>query len=160
MNTDSNKVQPTNSLPEPSTNNEIKPTQRTIISAPITHSFNSLHKSRSINSAPFTRTGSSIPTSIPSRSPQSSAPKRPASRLIVTKTTLRDFRRHPEKYLSPSNCYLPLLRRQAIETMAKERLPRQSTNLSRSTSGLSLELDAPFDDAKSFLSDDDIGFVA
>ncbi|CAF0864162.1 unnamed protein product [Adineta ricciae] len=157
MNTDSSEVQPTSLLLDSSTNDEIKPKQRTIISAPITLSINSLHKGRSINSAPFTRTVSSVPTSSLSRSSQSLVPKRPPSRFIVSKSSLRDFRLHPEKYLSPSNCYLPLLRRQSIETKTNERLPRQSTNLSRSTTGLSLELDAPFDDAKSFLSDDDTG---
>ncbi|UJR26970.1 hypothetical protein I4U23_008277 [Adineta vaga] len=156
--TDANEVKSMNLIPESHSNNEIKLTKRNIISAPTIRSSSSLYNRRATNSASSIGTVSSLSTSMHDQSNQLSSPKRSPSRFTVTKASLRDFRRHPERYLSPSNCYLPLLRRQAIENEAKESASKKQTILPRSVSGLSSELDVAFDDAKSFLSDDnDIG---
>ncbi|CAF1665891.1 unnamed protein product [Adineta ricciae] len=66
--------------------------------------------------------------------------RRSPTRMISTKSTLQQFRLHPERFLSQSNRYLPLLRRQALK--AQSHL--------KDTDGS----DLTYDDAKSFLSEE------
>ena len=63
-------------------------------------------------------------------------PSRPFSRVLSTKNSLKEFRRHPERFLSKSNRYLSILRRQAT------------------SSPLSDGFDLACEEAKSFLSED------
>jgi len=101
----------------------------------------SSHQTRSINSAPPS-------TSIFWKSSNKS--QRPSSRIFATKTTLEEFRRHPERFLSQTNRYLPLLRRHAVELKQKQ----QQKQRLQSISHLSDTSDFIVDDIKSFLSDE------
>lgn len=67
---------------------------------------------------------------------------------IATSSSLREFRHHPERYLSPNNRYLPLLRRQTTEI--KKPNPKMSTT----TRTTPIYVDFITEGAKSFLSDD------
>ena len=105
-----------------------------------------------------------------------STKKAPASRSKLARQSLDEFRLHPERFLSASNRYLPLLRRQVLEMETRDRLIRrqreksdsstttkkqQHTLIPPSLSRLSDTSDLVYDDAKSFLSEDaDSGFVA
>ena len=136
---------------------------------------------RSLNSSPDTRVSISAPLIRPdapalelSDGPmkERSKPKRSISRIQSAKNPLQEFRRHPERFLSASNRYLPLLRRQALVAESRalnikqqreknETLKKTRTALSPPLSRLSTASDLTYDDAKSFLSDDnEIEFVA
>lgn len=136
---------------------------------------------RSLNSTPDTRVSISAPLIRPdapalelSDGPmkERSKPKRSISRIQSAKNPLQEFRRHPERFLSASNRYLPLLRRQALVTESRalnikqqreknETLKKPRMALSPPLSRLSTASDLTYDDAKSFLSDDnEIEFVA
>ena len=80
--------------------------------------------------------------------------KRPSPRIFCTKNTLQEFRRHPERFLSASNRYLPLLRRQATAMESQKRRKHRP-----GTSRCSDHSDVAFDEMKSFLSESDVGFV-
>ena len=105
---------------------------------------------RSTSSAPLLR-----PTSSSSESHKSSSsspqPRRCLARIRSAKSALEEFRVHPERFLSASNRYLPLLRRQAIEVKMKESHGKVVTP---SPSRLSDGSDMTYDDAKSFLSEE------
>jgi hypothetical protein len=111
----------------------------------------STHGIRTINSAPPITTIDYVKEAI--KTP--SKPKRPSSRIFSTKNTLRAFSRYPERFLSKSNRYLPLLRRQAVEIESNEfYLKKQRTQSTFDGS------DVAYDDAKSFLSEEvEAGFV-
>ena len=97
-----------------------------------------------------------------------------ASRSQLAKRSLDEFRLHPERFLSASNRYLPLLRRQVLEMQTRGLLIKRQREKSDSSSSkkqhkllppslsrLSDASDLVNDDAKSFLSEDaDSGFVA
>lgn len=70
-----------------------------------------------------------------------------STRSVTGSSSLRDFRLHPERYLSPNNRYLPLLRRQATEV--KKASPKIST-----PTPMPVYVDFITEGAKSFLSDD------
>ncbi len=90
-------------------------------------------------------------------------PKRPSSRILATKNSLQEFRRYPERFLSQSNRYLPLLRRQATEIKVQELYLKQQKDKKQHTQSLSRfseGSDVSYDDAKSFLSEEiEIEFV-
>jgi hypothetical protein len=136
-----------------------KQTRRNINSAPGIRSSSSLKNLRSTNSAPLLR---AVSPSINSANAQLKLSFK-STRTSSSKNSLQDFRLHPERYLSSSNCYLPLLRRQAMESETKEKndlIKKQQTYLSPPISRLSIGSDLTFDDAKSFLSEDnESGFV-
>ncbi len=96
---------------------------------------------RSINSAPA-RT-----TSYYRKEPRKS--QRPPSRIFASKHSLQQFRRYPERFLSQSNRYLPLLRRQAVEIELKSK--KQAI---QSVARLSDGSELTFDDIGSFLSEE------
>ena len=75
-----------------------------------------------------------------------------STRMVTASSSLRDFRLHPERYLSPTNRYLPLLRRQATEV--KKPSPKVSPTKSP------IYVDFIAEGAKSFLSDDLDGSAA
>jgi hypothetical protein len=97
--------------------------------------------------------------------------KRPSSRKFPNKTSLEEFRRYPERFVSESNRYLPLLRRQATGIESNEfyiKQQKEKTDLLKrsrpqflsSTSPLSGGSDVGYDDATSFLSEEvETGFV-
>jgi hypothetical protein len=140
-----------------------KQARRNINSAPGIRSSSSSKNLRSTKSAPLLR---AVSPSINPANAQLKLPiksTRSLSRTSSSKNPLQDFRLHPERYLSASNCYLPLLRRHAMESETKEKndsIKKQQTYSSPSISRLSIGSDLTFDDAKSFLSEDnDSGFV-
>lgn len=109
---------------------------------------------RSTSSAPLIRPQSSSTdtTKSPSASPQ---PRRSLSRIRSARSCLEEFRLHPERFLSPSNRYLPLLRRQAIGLRVKDAHSKaQGKAMTPSPSRLSDGSDTTYDDAKSFLSEE------
>ncbi|CAF1158148.1 unnamed protein product [Adineta steineri] len=147
--------------------NENKHMKRNITSAPTVRTSNSSYDMRSTNSAPSCKTELSIIGYSKEKINQSLKSKRFIPQINSTKPSVQEFRLHPEKFLSASNCYLPLLRRHAIENETKEYLTKQqkeknNNNLTKkqqihfspSLSRLSAESDVVFDDARSFLSDD------
>jgi hypothetical protein len=146
-----------------------KPTTRNAASAQGIRSSNSSHHTRTTNSAPLLRTVTSLLDN--SNEQLKPPPKRSLSRISSAKKALEEFRLHPERFLSASNRYLPLLRRQALDVESKELLSKQQKekndsikkqrrNFSPPISRLSDGSDLTYDDAKSFLSEDyDIGFV-
>lgn len=78
--------------------------------------------------------------------------QRSPARMIATKSSLREFRQHPERFLSKSNRYLPLLQRQASQSRLQKAKP--------SNSSLADGSDLAYDDARSFLSEEiEAGFV-
>jgi hypothetical protein len=82
-------------------------------------------------------------------------PKRPLSRIISSKKSLHEFRRYPERFLSQSNRYLPLLHHQAMKIKSQEFSRKHSIQ-----SSLFESSDFVYDDAASFLSEDiEAGFV-
>lgn len=102
---------------------------------------------RSVNSAP--------PRTMIGQEKKSIQIKRPSTRIFCTKSTLNEFSRHPEQFLSASNRYLPILRRQATAIESRSRRKHRQSN-----SRCSDHSDIGFDEAKSFLSDEnDLGFV-
>jgi hypothetical protein len=76
-------------------------------------------------------------------------PKRPSPRIFASKKSLEQFRRYPERYLSQSNRYLPLLRRQAIDSELKSKKQPIQSN-ARFLEGS----EYTFDDVRSFLSEE------
>lgn len=88
------------------------------------------------------------------------------TRVGSARNALQEFRHHPERFLSSSNRYLPLLRRQAIDMETKEFLLKQQREKaelakrhrrgfdSSPPSRLSDGSDMTYDDAKSFLSEE------
>ncbi len=141
---------------------------RNVASANGVRSSNSSRETRSTNSAPIMRT-----MADPSNEQitESSKSKRRVSRISSAKSIVEEFRLHPERFLSASNRYLPLLRRQALEAESRESSSKQQKekndsikksrrHLSPPLSRLSDGSDLTYDDAKSFLSEDnDLGFV-
>ena len=75
-----------------------------------------------------------------------------STRILSGKRSIEDFRQHPERYLSASNRYLPLLRRQAAQ------ISRESTFVNGSNLNFNETSEFVRDDAKSFLSEDVEGF--
>ncbi|CAF1061134.1 unnamed protein product [Didymodactylos carnosus] len=91
------------------------------------------------------------------------------SRRLSSKYSIKDFRLHPERFLSANNRYLPLLKRNAMENETRELLSKQQQKVPQnenylrvrnqqtsrlsdnSYSGSDLTYD---EDIKSFLSDD------
>lgn len=135
---------------------------------------------RSMNSTPDTRVSTSAPLVRPDAPAlelahetmkERSKPKRSILRIQSAKNPLEEFRRHPERFLSASNRYLPLLRRQALAAESRalnikqqreknETLKKPRSAMSPPLSRLSTTSDLTYDDAKSFLSDDnEIEFV-
>lgn len=110
---------------------------------------------RSTSSAPLIRPTSSSLESHKS-STASSQPRRSLSRIRSAKSCFEEFRLHPERFLSASNRYLPLLRRQAIEVKIKESQSKQAGKIITPSppSRLSDGSDMTYDDAKSFLSEE------
>ena len=148
-----------------------KETSRNVTSAHGIRSTNSSHETRPSNSAPVIRTVSSEIDQTNEERKQSPKTKRSLSRINSAKNHLQEFRLHPERFLSASNRYLPLLRRQAIEFETKQLYIKQQKEKSDSTrkqrmhfsppiSRLSDGSDLTYDDAKSFLSEEnESGFV-
>jgi len=146
--------------------NADKQTIRNITSAHHIRSSNSLHDTRISNSAPLIR--SILSTIEPSNEEikESPKPRRSLSRITSAKKSLQEFRLYPERFLSASNRYLPLLRRQALEVKSKqnkdknEPVKKQRLHFSPPISRLSDESGLTYEDAKSFLSEEnEIGFV-
>lgn len=123
---------------------------------------------RSLNSSPDTRGSNSAPL-IRTATSTAESPKvhRSISRIQSAHNALEEFRRHPERFLSASNRYLPLLRRQALQAAShglsdKQQQQREKNDVIRKPrvtispplSRLSTTSDYTYDDAKSFLSDD------
>jgi hypothetical protein len=129
---------------------------RNVSSAHEIRSASTTYQSRTINSAP-------VITTVNHTEEQMKCPskiKRPLSRIFSAKSSLQEFRLHPERFLSKSNRYLPLLKRQATDIESHELYIKQRTQLSLSTSHLSDGSDLAYDDAKSFLSEEfEAGFV-
>lgn len=127
-------------------------------------SSNSSYDTRPSNSAPIIRT---IPSAIERSNEEiklSPKPKRSLSRINSARKAVEEFRLHPERFLSASNRYLPLLRRQASETeltqQKTEPIRKPRINFSPPISRLSDGSDLTYDDAKSFLSEEnENGFV-
>ena len=112
-----------------------------------TTSAKTLQEIRPTNSAP--------PRTTISRQKKTIRIKRPSTRIFCTKSTLEQFSRHPEQFLSTSNRYLPLLRRQATAIESRSRRKCLQSN-----SRCSDHSEIGFDEVKSFLSDEnDLGFV-
>ena len=85
--------------------------------------------------------------------------------MFSAKSSLQEFRLHPERFLSKSNRYLPLLRRQATDIEShkfyikqqKEKndiMKKQRAQVLSSASRLSDGSDLTYEDAKSFLSEE------
>ncbi len=143
-----------------------KQTIRNIKTAHGIRSSNSSHDTRTSISAPLIRTITSANEPSNEEIKQSSKPKRPLSRISSVKSAIQEFRLHPERFLSASNRYLPLLRRQALEVESKRSKDKNDSskksriNFSPPISRLSDGSDLTYDDAKSFLSEDiETGFV-
>jgi hypothetical protein len=123
-------------------------------SAHLSRKTHSSNDTQSVTSNNGIRTINSAPPIITIDHPQeltkvSSKLKRPSSRIFSTKKSLQEFRHYPDKFLSKSNRYLPLLRRQAAEIEAYElSLKKQRTQSNSDGSDLA------YDDAKSFLSEE------
>jgi len=125
------------------------------------------YDTRPSNSAPLIRTiTSTIEPPSNEEIKQLPKPNQSLSRINSPNKSLKEFRLHPERFLSASNRYLPLLRRQALEVESKQQKnknnPRKRTriNLSPTISRLSDGSDLIYDDAKSFLSEEiEIGFI-
>jgi len=129
---------------------------------------NSSRETRTTNSAPLIR---SIVEPSNEQITELPEPKRSVYRVNTAKSIVAKFRLHPERFLSPSNRYLPLLRRQALELESRESSSKQQKDKSDSTknqrrhfsppmSRLSDGSDLTYDDAKSFLSEEvDLGLV-
>ena len=143
---------------------------RTTISAFAVRCNTATDQQRSTNSAPLIRTASSA-TNRKENAIELEQKRRLICRIRSPKDLLQDFRRHPERYLSTSNRYLPLLKRQALEAEHKASYVKEerekSESLKRrmistiSPSRLSDGSDMTYDDAKSFLSEEtDFGFVS
>lgn len=112
-----------------------------------TTSTKALHGIRPTNSAP--------PRTTISGQKETIRTKGPSTRIFCTKSTLEQFSRHPERFLSTSNRYLPLLRRQATAIESRRRRKCLQSN-----SRCSDHSEIGFDEVKSFLSDEnDLGFV-
>ncbi|UJR22172.1 hypothetical protein I4U23_025236 [Adineta vaga] len=79
--------------------------------------------------------------------------RRSPARMIPTKNTLQQFRQYPEQFLSKSNRYLPLLRRQALQNQSQDVHPKKLKDKSSSSSIVDGS-DLTYDDAKSFLSEE------
>lgn len=137
---------------------------RQVTSAHGIRSSNSSYDTRPINSAPLIRT---IPSAIEHSTEeikQSPKPKRSLSRINSARKAVEEFRLHPERFLSASNRYLPLLRRQALEAESKQQkqdtIKKTRIHFSPPISRLSDGSDLTYDDAKSFLSEEfDTRFV-
>ncbi|CAF4146705.1 unnamed protein product, partial [Rotaria sp. Silwood2] len=75
---------------------------------------------------------------------------RPSSRTLVVKSTLQEFRQYPERFLSKTNRYLPLLRHQAVKTTESNKChtkqEKEHTQFSSSNSHHSSETNVTFDD--------------
>ncbi len=111
------------------------------------HSLATEHRSKSVNGIRSINSAPPRTTLFYRKEPKKS--RRPSSRIFASKQTLQQFRCHPERFLSQSNRYLPLLRRQAADNQLKSKKnPIQS--LGRFSDGSELT----FDDAKSFLSEE------
>ncbi|CAF0858330.1 unnamed protein product [Rotaria sordida] len=146
-----------------------KEIQQNIISANDIQSSSSSYNTRTSNSAPPVQTISSNIDNINEQIKHSSKPKRSLSRINSAKNSLQEFRLHPERFLSPSNRYLPLLRRQVTDIESREfynkqqkdkndLIKKQRINISPPISRLSDESDLTYDEAKSFLSEEnDVG---
>lgn len=89
--------------------------------------------------------------------------KRSLSKINSPQSSLQEFRVHPERFLSATNRYLPLLRRQMTDIDPKDKaelMRKQRSSISPPISRLSDGSDLTYDEAKSFLSEDaDLGFV-
>jgi hypothetical protein len=150
---------------------EGKQTIRNATSAHGIQSSSSSYETRPSNSAPLMRTLTSGIDQTDEEIKHSPKIKRSLSRINSAKNSLQEFRLHPERFLSASNRYLPLLRRQAIEVetqqlyikQQKEKtdaIKKQRMHFSPPISRLSDGSDLTYDDAKSFLSEEiDAGFV-
>ncbi len=144
---------------------------RNVASANGIRSSSSSHETRTTNSAPLIRAISSITEPSNEQIKEPSKPKRSVIRINSAKQAVEQLRLHPERFLSASNRYLPLLRRQAFEAESRElsskqqndkndSIKKQRKHISPSMSRLSVGSDLISDDAKSFLSEDnDLGFV-
>lgn len=124
-----------------------------------------IHVSRPVNSAPPPRIISPTVDNTSEQPKPSVQPRRSLARITSAKNSLKEFRLHPERFLSPSNRYLPLLRRQMSDIsskdpnnkMAKEKLEylkKQRLSISPPISRLSDGSDLTYDEAKSFLSEE------
>jgi hypothetical protein len=140
---------------------------RNVATANGIQSSDSSDDTRISNSAPLIRTNSATNEQIK----ESIKPKRSLSRIDSSQKSMKEFRIHPERFLSASNRYLPLLRRQALEIESKElhskqqkdrndSIKKQRSMFSPPMSRLSDGSDLIYDDAKSFLSEEnELGFV-
>ncbi|CAF2865474.1 unnamed protein product [Rotaria sp. Silwood2] len=142
---------------------------RNMTSANGIQSSSSTYDNRTTKSAPPVRIISSNIDNINEQIKHSARSRRSLSRISSAKSSLQEFRLHPERFLSASNRYLPLLRRQNTDIESKDYYNRQQKekndlikkqriNFSPPISRLSDGSDLTYDEAKSFLSDDnDIG---
>ncbi|CAF3420303.1 unnamed protein product [Rotaria sp. Silwood1] len=143
--------------------------QRNITSANGIQSSSSTYDTRTTNSAPPVRIISSNIINTNEQIQHSPKSRRSLSRISSAKGSLQEFRLHPERFLSASNRYLPLLRRQTTDIESRElynrqqkekndSIKKQRINFSPPISRLSDGSDLTYDEAKSFLSEDnDIG---
>ncbi|CAF3407517.1 unnamed protein product [Rotaria socialis] len=144
--------------------NEGKPPIRNVISADGIQPSNTFVDARPSKSAPPIRITSSALDSTSEQTKPSPKPRRPVSRISSATSSIQDFRRHPERYLSSSNRYLPLLLRQMTDIDSKESHNKQQKeridsirkrmNFSPPISRLSDGSDLTYDEAKSFLSEE------
>jgi len=146
--------------------NEDKQLIRNVATANGVRTSNSSYDTRPSNSAPLIRTITSTVEPSNKEIKQSPKPKRSLSRINSTQKSLKEFRLHPERFLSASNRYLPLLRRQALEVESKQ--PKDKTDSTKRTrinfsppiSCVSDGSDLTYDDSKSFLSEEiETGFI-
>ncbi|CAF1228590.1 unnamed protein product [Adineta steineri] len=75
-------------------------------------------------------------------------------KIYSSKNLLQEFRQHPERYLSKTNRYLPLLRRQAMKNRSQESSTKIPVQHLSTVCPLNDGSDIAYDDAKSFLSEE------
>jgi len=131
---------------------------RQVASANGIRSSNSSYDTRGTNSAPLIRATSAASIQSTDQIKRPITPKRNPLRIGSAKGSLQEFREHPERFLSASNRYLPLLRRQAFQVHSND-LPQTKSrklrmHISPPISRLSDGSDMTYDDAKSFLSEE------
>jgi hypothetical protein len=110
---------------------------------------------RSAKSAPLLRMNSSSTDSTSQERKTVVINQRARSNTRPKKYSLKEFRLHPENFLSTSNRYLPLLLRQAAEIRSRHASVKREKIVSSPTlSHLSETSDTSSDDVKSFLSEE------
>lgn len=104
-------------------------------------------------------------TSIIKPERESSKLRRSKSRVFSTKRDIEEFRRHPERFLSKTNCYLPLLQYYATRMKSDEEDQIEETRglvehkRIHSSSTSSSQSDSTYDENSSVNQKIHLGFV-